>query len=355
MKAIITAGKSSPPKPINYIQNKHLIELGNTPLIFHALEQVAKSGIKDVGIIVEDGTQYIEKAVKNGGNFGLNITYIHQKGGPLGLAHAVYCAREFLGEEKFMVYLGDNIFDEDILAMRINFENSGANCLLALAKIPKPERFGVPEFDRQGKIIGIQERPIKPKSPYAVSGIYFYDKNVHKAFPHIKPSFRGIYEISDLHTWLAKNGYSVQYLEIKNWWKDRGHPLDLLEGNAMVLNKLKANNLGNVEPSVSIRGAVNIGKNTEIGGRTVIRGPVIIGEHCLIKNSYIGPYTSIGNKVEIHNGHIDHSIIYSGTSINTSKKIVDSLIGENTTISEAEHDTPAGNRLVVSENSIIAL
>ena len=109
MKAIITAGKSSPPKPIDYIRNKHLIELGNTPLIFHALEQVAKSGIKDVGIIIEEDTQYIEKVIKNGSNFDLNITYIHQKGGPLGLAHAVYCAREFLGEEKFMVYLVEGV------------------------------------------------------------------------------------------------------------------------------------------------------------------------------------------------------------------------------------------------------
>lgn len=355
MKAIITAGKSKPPKPLNHVPNKHLLELGNKPLIFHALEQVAMSGIKDVGIVVEENTDHIQEKVQSGPDFGLNLTFIYQKGGALGLAHAIYCAKDFLGDEKFMVYLGDNIINEDIRTMRQSFETEGYNCLLALAKIAKPERFGVPEFDRHNRIIAVEERPMKPKSPYAVAGIYFYDKNVHLAFPHLKPSFRGIYEISDLHTWLAKNGYSVQYHEIKNWWKDRGHPRDLLEGNMAVLNKLEAQNNGGTGASVKIQGNVVIGKNTKIGGRSVIRGPVIIGDHCLIKDSYIGPFTSIGNKVEIHNGHIDNSIIYSGTSINTSKKIVDSLIGENVVISEASHDTPEGNRLIVSENSIISI
>jgi glucose-1-phosphate thymidylyltransferase len=356
MKAIITAGHGRPTKPLGHVPNKHLLELANKPLILHALEKAAETGINDVGIVVEDGTEHIRKTVGDGTQFGLNITYIPQKGGALGLAHAINCAQNFLGEDKFMVYLGDNIVTESILEMRKRFEREGANCMLALAKIQRPERFGVPEFDSQGRIIKVEERPIRPKSPYAVAGIYFYDKNVHLAFPHLKPSFRGVYEISDLHTWLAKNGYDVRHYEIQNWWKDRGQPQDLLEGNVLALSNIQnKTEHARIDAAAALQGVVRIGEKTKIGGRTVIRGPVVIGDHCLIKDSYIGPYTSIGDEVELHNAHIDHSIIYSGAAINTSKKITDSIIGQDAVISENTHETPAGSRLVVSENSIISL
>lgn len=356
MKALITAGRSRPTKPLGHVPNKHLLELANKPLIFHALEKVAEAGINDVGIVVEDGTEHIRKVVGNGTQFDINITYIPQKGGALGLAHAVNCARDFLGEDKFMVYLGNNIVAENVLEMRKRFEREGANCMLALANIQRPERFGVPEFDNQGKIIKVEERPIKPKSAYAVAGIYFYDKNVHLAFPYLKPSFRGVYEISDLHTWLAKNGYDVRHYEIQNWWKDRGQPHDLLEGNVLALSNMQhKTEHAKIDASATLQGIVRIGEKTKIGGRSVIRGPVAIGDHCLIKDSYIGPFTSIGDGAELHNAHIDHSIIYGGAAINTSKKITDSIIGQNAVVSEDTHNTPAGNRLIVSENSIISL
>lgn len=354
MRALITAGQNRPPRPITK-KNKHLLELANKPLIFYALDKVVESGIKDVGIIVTKGDEEIKKVIGDGSMWGISLTYIEQPIKTLGLAYVIKIAQNFLQDDSFMLYLGDNMIDENLAQMRNLFESNDINCLLALAKVNKPERFGVPEFDYEGRIIKVEERPIKPKSPYAVAGIYFYDKNVHLAFPHIKPGFRGGYEISDLHTWLAQNGYNVQYQEIQNWWKDRGSLQDLLEGNMTVLQNIKTDIKGKVEASSNIQGRVIIGENTKIGGRSMIRGPVVIGNHCLIKDSYIGPFTSIGNNVEIHNGHIDHSIVYAGTSINSEKRIVDSIIGENSVISRAKHDTPHGNRLLLADDSIISL
>lgn len=355
MKALITAGRSNRLRPFTDTKNKHLIELANKPMIFYAIEKVASAGIEDIGIIVEENSDEIQNRIHETASRMANITYIPQTGGAKGVAHAISCARQFLQDDSFMLYLGDNIVEEDILPLREKFEKNNLNCLLTITKIPKPERFGVPHFDSQGKIIKVEERPIDPKSPYAVAGLYFYDKNVHSAFPHIKPSFRGDYEISDLHTWLAQNGYRVDYQEIKNWWKDRGSADDLLSGNRMILENLTNENKGSVDESVRIEGVVKIGEGTKIGGRSVIRGPVTIGEYCLIKDSYVGPYTSLGNKVELHSTEIENSILYSGTSIMTPQKITSSVIGEDSLISNADHETPKGKRLIVGDNSSISI
>ena len=355
MKAIITAATTNHLRPLTHIKNKHLLELANKPLIFYAIEKVVSAGITEIGIVVKEGDTEIQKVVGDGSRWGVKIRYIPQVGGAKGLAHAVYCAQNFVGSEPFMVYLGDNIINDDISVLREKFEKENINCLLSLAKVPRPERFGVPEFDNNGKILRIEERPIKPKSEYAVAGLYFYDNNAHKAYPHIKPSFRGSYEIADLHTWLAQNGYNVQWQEIQGWWKDRGSALDLLEGNSLALDNIETGNEGKIENSVSVQGKVYIGKGAKIGGRSVIRGPVAIGDHCLIKDSYIGPYTSVGNKVEMHGAHIEHSIIYDGSAISTPQKISGSIIGEHSIISDAEHETPKGTRLIVSGNSSLSI
>lgn len=355
MKAIITAATTNHLRPLTHIKNKHLLELANKPLIFYAIEKAISAGIDDIGIVVKEGDSEVQKAVGDGSRWGVKIKYIPQVGGAKGLAHAIYCAQHFVGDEPFMVYLGDNIVNEDISLLRKKFEDENLDCLLALAKIPRPERFGVPEFDAHSRILRVEERPIKPKSPYAVAGIYFYANTAHKAYPHLKPSFRGSYEIADLHTWLAQNGYNVHWAEITGWWKDRGSALDLLEGNAMVLSGLPVKIEGKLENSVTVQGNVQIGEGTKIGGRTVIRGPVIIGDHCLIKDSYIGPHTSVGNKVEMHGANIEHSIVYEGSTITTGQKISDSIIGEHSIVANAEHETPKGARLIISGNSSLSI
>jgi glucose-1-phosphate thymidylyltransferase len=202
----------------------------------------------------------------------------------------------------------------------------------------------------------VDEKPAQPKSDYAVTGIYVYDQNVHKAVDAVQPSARGEYEISDVHTWLIENGYDIGYQETTGWWKDTGKPEDLLEGNQLILTEMKAEDMfseGNVSPNAIVQGKVRIGKGTVIGERVLIRGPVVIGENCDIKNAYIGPYTSIGNDVKIANTEIEHCVVFDGVDINCSKRIVDSLIGQNATIFSAEASMPSGHRLIIGDNAVV--
>ncbi|MFY9457622.1 MAG: glucose-1-phosphate thymidylyltransferase [Candidatus Spechtbacterales bacterium] len=355
MKALVTAARGSNLKPLTHTINKHLIPLANKPMIFYALEHIASAGIADIGIIINENDTEVPEIIGDGSRFNANITYIKQTGGTLGLGHVIKVAKEFLRDEKFLLYLGDNIINDDLSPLVKHFEQGNANCLLSLARVPNPHRFGVPEI-RNGKIVRVEERPVHPKSEFAVAGLYFYDNTAHIAAENIKPSFRGDYEISDIHTWLAQNGYNVQWREIKNWWKDRGDPRDLLEGNKLILSGLTRSKLeGTIEPTVKIEGAVEIGKGTRIGGKTLIRGPVSIGEYCLIKDSYIGPFTSLGNKVEVHGGNVEHSLVFDDASIVTPSKIVDSIIGAGSTISSRHFEMPEGSKIIVGENSNLAI
>ena len=360
MKALVTAARSNNLKPLTHTANKHLIPLANKPMIFYALEHIASAGIHDIGIVISEDDTEVPATVGDGTRFNVNITYIKQIGGTLGLGHVIKVAREFLGDEKFLLYLGDNIIIDDLTSLVRHFQESSLNCMLTLAKVQNPQRFGVPEF-KDGKIIRVEERPTHPKSEYAVAGLYFYDNTAHIAADNIKPSFRGDYEISDIHTWLAQNGYSVDWREIKNWWKDRGDPRDLLEGNKLILSLRQAQGKpqqdikGSVEATARIEGEVEIGQGTRIGGKSLIRGPVSIGEYCLIKDSYIGPSTSIGNKTEMHGGSIEHSIVFDDVSIVTSTKIVNSIIGPGSTISAKHFEMPEGNKIIVGKNSTLAI
>ncbi|HTK60554.1 MAG TPA: glucose-1-phosphate thymidylyltransferase, partial [Candidatus Baltobacteraceae bacterium] len=325
MKALITAGgRATRLRPITYTINKHLIPLANKPMIFYAIEKIAAAGIKEVGISVNPGEEELQKAVGDGSRWGVKISYIEQRGGPKGVAHVVENAKAFLGDEPFLFYLGDNIILGSINRFVEKFEREKLNCLLALSKVKDPQRFGVPEL-KDGRIVRVDEKPSDPKSDYAVTGIYVYDRNFFEAFAHIKPSARGEYEISDIHTWLIENGKAVGYEEITGWWKDTGKPEDLLEGNQLLLNELASETReGAVDASAVIQGKVTIGKGTIIGPKSLIRGPVVIGENARIENSYIGPYTSIGNGVEIYNTEIEHSIVFDDVDLNCSTRIVDS-------------------------------
>ncbi len=358
MKALITAGgRATRLRPITWTINKHLIPLANKPMIFYAIEKIAEAGIKEIGINVNVGEEEIQKACGDGSRWGVKITYIEQVGGPKGLAHILKMARSFLGDEPFIFYLGDNIILGSIVKFVERFTTEKLNGLLALAKVRDPQRFGVPEL-LDGKIIRVEEKPAEPKSNFAVTGIYVYDANVFKAVDAIQPSERGEYEISDVHTWLIEHGYAIGYQEITGWWKDTGKPEDLLEGNQLLLTEMAPGEMvieGDVAQSAVIHGRVKIGKGTRIGDRCLIRGPVVIGENCVIENSYIGPYTAIGNNVEIYNTEVEHSVIFDYVDINCSKRIVDSMIGQNATVLSAHATLPLGNRLIVGDNAVVEL
>jgi glucose-1-phosphate thymidylyltransferase len=357
MKALITAGgHGTRLRPITFTLNKHLVPVANKPLIFYALEKISKCNIKDVGININPGDTSIQKIVGDGSKWNLRITYLEQKGGPKGLSHIILNAKPFLGESDFIFYLGDNIVLGEINHLVDAFYAEKANCLLALSKVRDPQRFGVPELNENGDIIGIVEKPQNPKSEYAVTGIYIYDKSIMKAVESISPSARGELEISDAHQYLLDNNYKVKYKEITGWWKDTGKPEDLLEGNQLLLNNIQSNNKAEkISEDSKLQGNIIIGENTKILEKSFLRGPIIIGSDCEIKNSYIGPFTSIGNNVKIEKAEVEHSIVFDEAEISCRKRIIDSLIGHKAVIKDSEDSLPSGHKLLVGDNSFIEI
>lgn len=357
MKALITAGgRGTRLRPITFTLNKHLIPVANKPMIFHAIEKIAAAGIKEIGINVNPGDKSIQKACGNGERWGVELTFIEQTGGALGLAHIVKNAEAFIGKDDFVFYLGDNIVLGDIKSFVKEYRDQKADCMLALSRVTDPERFGVPEIGEDGSIIRVTEKPKVPKSPFAVTGIYIYNHHIFEAVKALKPSERGEYEISEAHQYLIDHGYKVGHKEITGWWKDTGKPGDLLEGNQLILSNIEASTKdAHIDEHVQLQGKVLIEPGARIEGRTFIRGPVIIGSCSVVRDSYIGPFTSIGARAEISGAEIEHSIVMDEADITTKRKIVDSIIGHNCNISNAHSTMPSGSRMIVGENSIIEL
>ncbi len=357
MRALIAAGgHATRLRPITYTINKHIIPLANKPMIFNAIEKLAGVGVKEIFINVNPGEQEMQRYVGDGSEWGVKIHYIEQSGGPKGLAHIIKNAEPYLRGEPFIFYLGDNIILGSLQRFVERFERDGLDCLLAFARVKDPSRFGVAVIEN-GKLIRVEEKPINPKSDLAQTGIYLYNDSIFDAVNKIEPSSRGEYEISDANTYLITSGRRVGWEEITGWWKDTGKPEDLLEGNQLLLDEFitTSKNDAMVGPDVVIQGRVSIGKGTVIWDNVLIRGPVIIGENAVIKNSYIGPYSSIGNNCTIENTEIEHSIVLEHANINADTRIVDSIIGKNAIIRSAKSSLPLGHKLVVGDNSQVEI
>jgi glucose-1-phosphate thymidylyltransferase len=299
----------------------------------------------------------LKQVVGDGSRWNIKIEYIVQKD-LSGLGSAVMSARDYVNNEPFILYLGDNIINCDLSKLVNKYFENELNALLLLSKVDCPQRFGVPVIEND-KIVKVEERPMHPKSEFAVTGVYIYDRNAFAAMDSIKLSDRGQYEISDIHNYYINDrNLKLDYEIIDKWWKDRGRPEDLLEGNRFVLRncvfKSGENYMeGEVESQARIEGDVRIGRGTRVVGRTLIRGPVSIGEGCMIKDSYIGPYTSIGNSSELMGTEIEHSLVMNNVNIYTKEKIVNSVIGRNSSIVSGDDNLPQGKKIIVGENSVI--
>ncbi|MCK5413017.1 MAG: glucose-1-phosphate thymidylyltransferase [Candidatus Pacebacteria bacterium] len=356
IKAIIPAAKNNQQRPFSHTINKHLIPLGGRPMIFYSIENLVNSGIDQIGIIISEKDSLLKQVVGDGSRWGIEIEYIVQKE-MTGLGSAIMTARDYINNEPFILYLGDNIINYNIADLVNRYFEEKLNALLLLAKVDCPQRFGVPEI-RDGKIVSVEERPMHPKSEFAVTGVYIYDENAFKAMDSIEISDRGQYEISDIHNYYINSNLKLDYQEIDKWWKDRGKPEDLLEGNKFVLQncvfkKRQEFMEGEIVGNAKVEGNVKIGKGTRIIGKTLIRGPVSIGEGCLIKDSYVGPYTSIGNVSELNGTEIEHSLVMDNVNIYTKEKIVNSVIGRNASIVSGEDNLPRGKKVIIGENSVV--
>jgi glucose-1-phosphate thymidylyltransferase len=352
MKALVlSGGKGTRLRPITHTSAKQLVPIANKPILFYGLEAIAAVGVKEIGIIVGDTKNEIRAAVGDGSKFGVKITYIPQEA-PLGLAHAVKIAQPFIGDDDFIMFLGDNLLKDGLQSIVDEFTTKKPNAQILLARVPTPEQFGVAELSGQ-KVIKLEEKPINPKSDLALVGVYLFDKNIFTAVNAIKPSKRNELEITDAIQYLIDKGFTVHPHIVKGWWKDTGKLDDMLEANRLILETKECKIDGSVDAQSKIDGKVVIEKGANIIN-SVIRGPAIIGENTLIKNSYIGPYTSVYFNVKVENSEIEHSIILENTRIKDIKRLEDSLIGQNVEISRTEK-RPAAYRIMVGDSSKVEI
>ena len=349
MKALIASGgRGTRLRPITHTQNKHLIPIANKPILHYAIEAATSAGIKEIAIVHNADSDEVPKAIGDGSRWGARITYIPQLT-PGGLSQVVALSEKFMGRVKFILHLGDNMVVGGVKRFIDEFEKSGCSCFLTLAKVKDPERFGVPEI-RDGRIISVEEKPKKPKSNFAVSGIYLYDSSIFEAVKAIKPSARGELEISDAHQYLIDKGYKVGYAEITGWWKDTGKPSDLLEANRLVLDNLTPSMRGDVDGQSTVSGKVIVEQGARIVN-SVVRGPVIIGEKCVIEDSYIGPFTAIGNNTVIRKSEVEYSIILRDCKVlSVGIRLEGSILGNDVEVVEGA-GKPRVHRFMIGDQS----
>jgi glucose-1-phosphate thymidylyltransferase len=354
---ILSGGKGTRLRPLTYTSAKQLVPVANKPVLFYAIETLVEAGITDIGIVVGDTRDEIKAAVGSGERWNINVTYLPQEA-PLGLAHAVKIARDYLGDSRFVMYLGDNMIEESIRPLVDEFRhgNGEYNCQILLKEVDNPQQYGVAQLDATNpdRVSRLVEKPREPLSNLALVGIYMFDKNVFEAVNSIKPSWRNELEITDAIQYLVDSGYEVRPRVVQGWWVDTGKQADMLEVNRLILDRLERNIEGVVDRDSSINGKVVIAKSAEVIN-SVVRGPAIIGEHCRVVNSYIGPFTSINHHCTITDSEIEHSIILENSQIlDIAGRIEDSLIGRNVVV-EKSPIKPKAYKLLLGDNSRVGI
>lgn len=353
---ILHGGYGTRLRPLTHTGPKQLIPVANKPISQYVLEDLVEAEVKKIAVVL--GDVYPEKVKEyygDGRRFGAKISYIYQ-GEPKGIAHAVGLCEEYVCNEPFVVYLGDNLLKGGISDLVKEFKALNYDAMVLLCQVKEPQRFGVAKFDENRKLIELVEKPKEPPSHYALTGTYFFKPVIFDMIKRLKPSWRGELEITEAVQRLLDNGYKVGYQIVEGWWKDTGTPEDILEVNRLVLDELKPEVKGKVENDSSIQGRVVVGNNSTVNENALIRGPAIIGENTVIEAGvYIGPYTSIGNNVVVKRGEIENSILMDNCMIDIHDRIVDSLIAPHSKIVSDFNNKPRGRRFILGERTYIEM
>jgi glucose-1-phosphate thymidylyltransferase len=350
---ILSGGKGSRLYPLTYTRAKQLIPVANKPVLFRVIESIRDAGIHDIGIVIGDTGPEIKEAVGRGGRWGVDISYIPQDA-PLGLAHAVKISRDFLGDDRFVMFLGDNVIQGGISPLIAQFADSEWNGQIVLTRVAHPEQYGVALLRDDGTIAQLIEKPKEPPSDLALVGIYMFDRHIFEAVDAIRPSGRGELEITDAIQWLVDHDRRVFPYVHRGWWVDTGKPIDMLDANSRVLEELSPQIAGYVDRDSEVDSRVTVEAGAEIIN-SVVHGPAIIGEGTRIVNSYVGPFTSIYHHVLMENSEIERSIVLERSRIiDVPARIQDSLIGRNVVVQRSPIK-PKAFKLTVGDHSQLGL
>jgi glucose-1-phosphate thymidylyltransferase len=349
---ILSGGKGTRLRPITHTSAKQLVPVANKPVLFYGIEAMAAAGIEDVGIIIAPETgEEVKAAAGDGSRFGVKLTYLLQDE-PLGLAHAVLTAEQFLGDSPFVMYLGDNLLQGGIVDLVAAFRSSEPEALILLTAVPDPEQYGVAELN-DGRVVRLVEKPLEPKTNLALVGVYMFTPTVYDAANSITPSGRGELEITDAIQQMVNSGLRVEPHIVNGWWKDTGRLEDMLAANRLVLDTIDSRIEGELaESQVDGRVVIEPGARLE---RCAVRGPAVIGAGAALIDCYVGPYTAVGQGCTIENAEVEHSILLEGAAIrDLAGRMESSLLGRNVTIGR-DRRQPRAYRFMVGDNSEIGI
>ncbi|HXD17595.1 MAG TPA: glucose-1-phosphate thymidylyltransferase [Vicinamibacterales bacterium] len=349
---ILSGGKGTRLRPLTYTSAKQLVPVANKPVLFYGIEAIAEAGIREIGIVVGDTQAEIRAAVGDGSRWGVTVQYIEQDA-PRGLAHAVKISRDYLGDEPFVMYLGDNLLNKGIAQFVREFDAQKPAAQILLTRVPDPQMFGVAQLDN-GRVVRLVEKPKEPIGDLALVGVYMFGPEVFESVNRITPSFRNELEITDAIQDLIDRGLTVRPHIVEGWWKDTGKLEDMLEANRLILETFERRVDGVVDAESRVEGKVVVEKGAVIE-RSTVRGPAIIGRGARIVHAYVGPFTSIGNDVEIKDSEIEHSIVLEGSCVrDLANRVIDSLIGRNVRIWR-EPVKPSAYRFMLGDNSEVGI
>ena len=354
MKGIILhGGHGTRLRPLTHAGPKQLLPIANKPMSQYALEDLREAGITEIAIILGDiHPDKVREFYGDGSKFGVKITYVFQDK-PKGISHAIRLCKDFVGNDRFIVYLGDNILRKGLLVYTKKFKKSTADAMILLCEVDEPSRFGIAELDGK-KIKKIMEKPKNPPSNLAVIGVYFLTPKIFNIIDKLKPSWRGELEITEALQLLMESGNTIEYDTVTGWWKDTGTPEDILHANQLVLDSVGTPQQFVINDGAEVRGNIVIGKNTTISRDSFVTGPAIFGENCVIgPAARIGPYVSVGNNSSLKNCNVESSIIMADCKIDAKIHLTDSIIAHASEVED--HHKPKKHQFLLGERSNVLL